>query len=47
MFYTEGEQKVLDIFLTKETIKRIDIEKALSISQPMAVKSKPLSFNEI
>lgn len=38
IFFTEGEQNVLDIFLTKETIKRIDVEKALSISQPMAVK---------
>lgn len=38
MFYTEGEQRVLDIFLTKEMIKRIDVEKALSVSQPMAVK---------
>lgn len=38
LFYTEGEQRVLDIFLTKETIKRSDIEKLLSISQPMAVK---------
>lgn len=38
IFYTEGEQKVLDIFQTKEMIKRIDVEKALSISQPMAVK---------
>jgi len=37
IFYTEGEQKVLDIFLTQETIKRKDIEKALCISQPMAV----------
>lgn len=38
MFYTAGEQKVLDIFLTKENIKRVDVEKSLSISQPMAVK---------
>lgn len=38
MIYTEGEQKVLDIFQTTETIKRKDIEQALSVSQPMAVK---------
>lgn len=29
---------MLDIFLTQETIKRVHVEKALSISQPMAVK---------
>lgn len=38
LFFTEGEQKVLDIFITKDTIRRTDIEQALSISQPMAVK---------
>lgn len=38
IFFTEGEQKILDMVREKETIKRIDIEKALSISQPMAVK---------
>lgn len=36
--YTEGEQKVLDIFITKDTITRRDIEAAVSVSQPMAVK---------
>lgn len=38
MFYTEGEQKVLNIFLTKAVIKRLDVEKSLSISEPMAIK---------
>lgn len=38
LFYTENEQKILGMFLAKETIKRIEIEKVLSISQPMAVK---------
>lgn len=38
MLFTDGEQKVLDIFLTKDTITRQDIEKELSISQPMAIK---------
>lgn len=36
--YTEGEQKVIDIFITNDTITRQDIEVALSVSQPMAVK---------
>ncbi|TCO68733.1 RNA-binding domain-containing protein [Marinisporobacter balticus] len=38
VFYTEGEQRVLDMFVSADTIKRKDIEKVLSISQPMAVK---------
>lgn len=36
--FTEGEQKVLNIFQAKETIKRRDIEQALTVSQPMAIK---------
>lgn len=36
--YTDREQKIIDLFLMKETITRIDIEQALSISQPMAIK---------
>jgi len=35
---TQSEQQVLDEFITKDILKRKDIEKALSISQPMAVK---------
>ncbi len=38
VLFSESEQSVLDIFLTKERVKRKDVEKALSISQPMAVK---------
>lgn len=38
VFFNESEQRILDMFTIKDTIKRKDIEKALSISQPMAVK---------
>lgn len=36
--FSEGEQKVLDMFVSSSTLKRIDVEKVLSISQAMAVK---------
>lgn len=36
--FTEGEQLILKMFDVTDIIKRTDIEKALSISQPMAVK---------
>ena len=37
-FLTEGEQKVIELFVNEDSIRRKDIEKNLSISQPMAVK---------
>lgn len=36
--FTESEQRIIDLFVASDIIKRKDIEKALSISQPMAVK---------
>lgn len=38
LLYTKGEQNVLKMFNTKKILKRKDIEKELSISQPMAVR---------
>ena len=38
LFLTEGEQHILNMFEATDIIKRTDIEKELSISQPMAVK---------
>lgn len=38
VYFNESEQRILDMFVTNDVIKRKHIEKALSISQPMAVK---------
>ena len=38
IFFNDNEQRILDMLITNDTIKRKDIEKELSISQPMAVK---------
>jgi ATP-dependent DNA helicase RecG len=38
LFFTPGEEKVLQLFKQRHTIRRKDIEAALKISQPMAIK---------
>jgi ATP-dependent DNA helicase RecG len=38
LLFTEGEQQILDMFLSTEIIRRQDVEKQLNISQPMAIK---------
>lgn len=38
LYFTDGEQRILDMFVSAYLIRRLDIEKELSVSQPMAVK---------
>lgn len=38
LIFNDSEQRILDMFISTDIIKRKDIEKVLSISQPMAVK---------